>query len=291
MHFTERNKLRLLNLGLLFCLLGSCLMSAACQTKEQKVASILNKCQQLLDKDDLDAATKCYGAAVLANPESGGEISQAGKTAVFKKCLDYKHEKEFEKSIICLEGVAALQPDSANVNFQLADSYLQYYLQKIRINKYADKDFLDKADTLVKRSIEVDSDKGVFHETYGKILKEKSDLQRSLEEYQKATQLEPNDSLYWIDLALIQEKLGKNEEALNSYKQALIVEPNDTDALYFLGVLYEKMGRLGEAIEIIERQNKIEPPNEETLQRLRGLKERQNGEILDTKPRQKAKTA
>ena len=284
MHFMENNNIVSKVLFLLFVLVA-CQNFVACQTKEQKVAAVLKQCQELLDKDDIAGVGNCYIRAMTENPDHAVEISRKGSEAVFKKCLDYKDKKDFKNAIICLEGIVGVRDESANVHFQLADSYLQYYKQKDVSNSYQDIDLLDRAEEETKRSLKINPDKAIVYEIYGEILKNKNDLQGALKKYKKAAELEPKDSFYLVKLALMQEKLNDSTGAVESYKSALAVNPKDTTALYFLGVLYEKLGKLNEAIETFEKQKTLESLDEETEQRLRALKERQE------QPKKKSKAA
>ncbi len=284
------NSVNLLNFCFAVLLICNCAFSVACQKQEEQIASSLEKCHEFLDKDNVEEAGLCYQREIVAHPSEAARISKLGEEAVFKKCLEYKEKKDFQKSIICLEGVVGLRGDSANVHFQLGDSYFQYYLQDQKKLGYADNDLLHRAEASIKRSLEIDSEKAITRATYGEILERKGDLRGALREYRQAVKFDPKFSLYWIKLALVQEKMNDSVGALESYQNALKINPNDTDALYFLGAFYEKNGRVKEAIEILERRNKLETPNEETLQKLNELK-RKLEDIKSTPPKSKTKTA
>ena len=289
MRFTERNNHRLFNIGLLLCLFSSCLMSVACQTKEQKVTSALKQCQQFLDKDDLDAATKCYGEVVKASPDNAAEISKAGETAVFKKCVSYKEKKDYQKAIICFDGFTALEPKMANSYFQLADSYYQYYKEDAKANGRADSELLDKAEQAVKSGLNFKPDDATAFALEGEIFKEKRDYNNSLKSHKKAIKLDPKTGVFWIQLGDVQVLLMQDDEAIQSYKQAVDIDSNDTDALYFLGLQYERMNKLDDAIESYEKIIKLEPSDEEILQKLKYLKEQ--NQHPKNKPMLKSKTA
>ena len=73
----HKNKLSPFNITLIFLLLGNCLVSVSCQTEAEQTATILKKCQNLLDQDKVQEASTCYGNAVISNPDNGLEISKA----------------------------------------------------------------------------------------------------------------------------------------------------------------------------------------------------------------------
>lgn len=272
MRITNRKIIRM-KFWFLAIILGlNAAFSVGCQDRQKSVESVIQECQAFLDKDDVESGVRCFEKAMLARPQQAPEISKAGAGAIFGKCVEYKNKKNYEKSIICFEGVSELLPDSANVQFNLADSYFQYQKEK----KSADFELLNRAEEAVKKGLEKEPKDAAAYSLYGEILKEKKDFQAALTQHQKAVELAPGSGVFWIKLAFVQELLDKNDDALKSYEQALKIDPNDTAALFFLGKLYEKLERFDEAIETIEKQNKIEAPNEETLQKLKELKEKRD---------------
>lgn len=255
----------------IFC---NCAALAACQTKEEKTATALQKCQKSLDRDDLLAAFKCYAETAAANPEADGLITRTIEETVFKKCLEYR-DKDLKNALICFEGVAGISPRKANAHFLLADSYLQYAgRERGQIGYHVDFETLNRAEEAIKKGLTIAPEDAAAHSVYGEILKEKGEWKKALDEYREAARLAPKEGVFWVKLAMIQEKLDYNDIAVSSFQQALKLNSNDATALYFLGKLYEKTGRLDEAIETIERRVKSEPASGETLQKLKELKER-----------------
>ncbi len=269
MRFMEKNNIVLKSLILLFAVIV-CQSFVACQTKEQKIVAALKQCQQLLDKDDVQAAGECYGKAILANPDNATEISKTGEDAVFKKCIELHDKKNYKQAIICFDATTALKPDSASVYFLLADSYYQYHREK----NDGTTDLLDKAEEAIRQGLQIRPGSAVAHETYGEILNEKSKYQKAVEEYKQAIKIDPETSDYWIRLALTQEKLEDYWGAITSYKQALLINPNETLALYNSGLLYEKLDEIDKAILSLEKLLKIKTPYDDAKQRLKNLKKK-----------------
>lgn len=257
----------------------SCQTFVACQTKPLDIATALKPCQELLDKDELSAANECYRMAMLKYPQNAVEISKNGEGVFFKKCVELEEEKkDYEQAIVCFEGMTVLSPDKASVYIHLASSY--YEDSKTVKDKTDD---LARAEEAIKKAIEI-RPTAIAHETYARILEEKSDYQNSLKEYREAIRIEPDDTLYLIRLALAQEKTNDFGGAIESYQRALTINPKDTNALYFLGLLYEKTGAIDKAIETIERRIAIEPAKQETLNKLKLLKQRFEVEKSNEKP-------
>ncbi len=193
-------------------------------------------------------------------------------------------QKNYKQAISCFDATTALKPDTASVYFLLADSYYQYH----RENNDGTTDLLDGAEEAVNQGLEIRSNDAPAHGLHGSILDAKKKYQEAMAEYRKAIQLDSKTSVYWVKLALTQEKLNDSTGAIESYKSALAVNPKDTTALYFLGVLYEKLGKSDEAIEAIEKQKSLESLDEETKQRLKLLKEKRNPEQKQKQPKSKA---
>lgn len=273
MHFIKpENSLIVWSLKHAFVVLILCNLtgSIACQTKEKDVDSILQKCQQSLDKDNLAGASACYQKAIVSNPKNAAQISKAGGDAVFKKCLAFKEKKDFKNSIICFEGLTELIPDSANVHFLLADSYYEYDRDK----NHRDFDLLNRAEEALKRGLEINPKDAPAHSLYGEILKEKGDLRGAIAEHRKAVEIEPETGVFWAKLGLVQEKVNDIKGAIESYNKALKFKPDDTLMLYFLGNLYEKIGDKDKAIEMLNKLFEINPDyDKEAKEKLKTLKQ------------------
>ena len=252
----------------IFC---NCAALAGCQTKEEKTATALEKCQKSLDKDEVFAAFKCYAETAAAHPEADDLITRTIEETVFKKCLEYR-DKDVKNALLCFEGVAGISPRKANAHFLLADSFLQYAGREREQTGYqVDFETLNRAEEAIKKGLRIAPEDAAAHSVYGEILKEKGDWKKALDEYKEAVRLAPKEAVFWIKLAMIQEKLDYNDIAVSSFQQALKLNSNDSTALYFLGKLYEKTGKLDEAIETIERRVKLEPVGEDALQKLKEL--------------------
>lgn len=255
-----------------FLLFGGCLLTVSCQTKEQKVSAVLKRCQDLLDKGELANISGCYTDAMKANPEDAAEISKAGKTAIFLKCVDYKQKSDFKNAIVCFEGFTELEPNMANNYFQLAHSYYEYFKEDKKATGKPDLELLDRAENAVKKGLKINNEDAAAHSLYGQIAADKNDKQSSLVEHQWAVKLAPKTAVFWTFYTIAQEKFGADEEAIKSCRQALDLEPENPTALELLGKLYIKVGKTDEAIKTFEKLLKIEPGDDETKQKLEDLK-------------------
>lgn len=279
MRFTnQRNSLQAksFHFAFVFLLFGSCLLTVSCQTKEQKTAAALKRCQDLLDKGELANISGCYTNAMKANPGDAPEISKAGKTAIFLKCVDYKQKSDFKNAVICFEGFTELEPNMANNYFQLAHSYYEYFKEDRKTTGKPDLELLGRAEDAIKKGLKINNEDAAAHSLYGQIAADKNDKQSSLVEHQLAVKLSPKTVVFWTFYTIAQEKFGEDEEAIKSCRKVLDLEPENSTALELLGKLYVKVGKTDEAIETFEKLLKIEPGDSETKQKLDDLK-RQRG--------------
>ncbi len=287
----QQNKRRFFNIGLIFLLSGSCFLSVACQTKEQKSAATLKQCQSFLNKDDVSGASTCYAEAVAANPENGGEISKAGKIAVFDKCVEFKERKDYKNAIICFDGFIALEPEMANNYFQLADSYYEYFKVNAKATGQPDSELLDRAEEAIKTGLKIRPEDASAHSLYGQILMDKNDKQQSLKEHLTAVKLSPNTYIHWIFYLIAQERFDEDKGAIESCQKALSLQPDDPTATNLLGKLYEKTGKINEAIDTFEKLLKIQPDYDydAVKKKLENLKKNKELDEQTKNPKKKAK--
>lgn len=146
--------------------------------------------------------------------------------------------------------------------------------------------------SLYESSLEATSDPMLFY-NLGCAWRDKGDLNKALEEYQKAIQLRPDyaqaqasvgqmlfllhrsaeaftpfsralalnpaDSDTRVSFAYSLEVLGKKEEAEGQFKKALVFAPQNSSALNDLGSLLVSEGRSGEAISYFQQAIQAKP--------------------------------
>lgn len=252
---------------------------AACQSKLVDAVSILLPCQELIDKNDLIAAGKCYEGKLAANSEQSDQIEEIFSQSFFKKCVEFKEKENFGQAIVCFEGVSVIKPDSANTWFLLARSYYEYNKTK----RADDLELLGRAEEAIKICLKINPTDADAHYTYGRILQQKSNWREAIAKYRQAIELQPKTFFYWIELAFAQEYLGETSSALISYYQALQLNPENESALYNSAKLYEKTGNKDQAIENYEKLLKIRAEYDDARERLEKLKEKK------AEPKQKTK--
>lgn len=273
MRFGKINLLsNLQNYWVVFLLICNLFVTAACQIEKKSIELILQSCNELLDKNDVLGAGKCFEKAINSNPNQAEELTKNFEEKFFGKCLEFKEKEDYKNSIVCFEGMSVFTPNSGNVRFLLAESYYEYD----RIEKYSktgDFELLDKASDSIEKGLKIKPEDAAGYGLYGQILEGKLDWQGALSKYREAVRLDKTFANYWIKLALMQEKLNDENAAAESYRKALELEPENTLSLYYLGKIYAKKGKTDKAIETLEKLLKINPNFEDAEQILQKLKE------------------
>ncbi len=254
-------------------------LTASCQNNSETVSDSLQRCQQFLDKDDLEGASGCYSKAILAHPDEGMEISNAGQKAVFDKCYELKEKKNYSKSIVCFEGLIELSPNSANVRFNLAESYYEFNEQKIERSNITDSELLIRAEEAVKSGLEIKPDDLIAHLLFAEILQKNGKFREALEQYEYLTKSDPKSSIFWEGLGFVQFKLNLYKDTIISMQKAISLNHQNTVALYLLGRSFEETGNRKNAKKTYEALFKIDPKYDDVKQRIEALTEKAKSAI------------
>ena len=112
--------------------------------------------------------------------------------------------------------------------------------------------------------IEKEPDKAsIAYTNLGSAYQKTGQLDKAMENYDKAIALDPNDYLAYTNRGVIFDKMGEFDRALESYGKAVISNPGDYKAYFNRGLLYYKMDRITDAIEDFEMAlglNMLDPP-------------------------------
>src|ERR1700688_3443126 len=77
-------------------------------------------------------------------------------------------------------------------------------------------------------------------------------LRRATEQYQKITELAPQDIPAWLMLARLQKAADNSVDAQKSYQKVLDIEPDNEDALTGLALVYSDLGDTRKAAELLK---------------------------------------
>ena len=104
---------------------------------------------------------------------------------------------------------------------------------------------------------------------------QEGDIEGSVANFKKATQLDQNFYEAFYNLAQVLNSIGKRDEAIDAYTRAITLEPASYDCVYDLGEALYKRGYLMKSVSYL---NKIPPTSknyEEAQKLLKIVKERQ----------------
>jgi tetratricopeptide (TPR) repeat protein len=98
-----------------------------------------------------------------------------------------------------------------------------------------------------------------IHYNLGKALARTSDTARSLQHFQLATTLQPQDIGSYYEMAILQDEKGMFEEAMANYHKVLELDPRHLNATFGLGTLHGVQGNMDEAIQYLTAAISINP--------------------------------
>jgi len=79
----------------------------------------------------------------------------------------------------------------------------------------------------------------------------------AIECYDKAIEIDPNNSVVWNNKGLALNSLGKYDEAITSYDMAIKIDPNDADAWNNKGLALNSLGNDDDAKKCYDRSRKL----------------------------------
>jgi Tfp pilus assembly protein PilF len=97
----------------------------------------------------------------------------------------------------------------------------------------------------------------IAYTNLGSAYQKMGQLDRAMENYEKAIALDPNDYLAYTNRGVIFDKIGEFDRALESYNKAVLSNPEDYKPYFNRGLLYDKMGRTTDAIDDFEMAKRL----------------------------------
>lgn len=89
--------------------------------------------------------------------------------------------------------------------------------------------------------------------------------QRALDDIAKAIEINPEDLTYRSELAVINLRIGRNEEAMSVLKDALKLDPNYGELYRLMGVVHLQMKQKREACDSFAKAKELGDPNVDVL--------------------------
>ena len=89
--------------------------------------------------------------------------------------------------------------------------------------------------------------------------------QRALDDLAKAIELAPDELLYRAELAVVNIRVGRSEEAIRILQEALKIEPEYAEAYRLMGQAYVQLQKKDEACESFAKAKELGDPNVDAL--------------------------
>ena len=90
-------------------------------------------------------------------------------------------------------------------------------------------------------------------------------FQRALDDMAKAIELNPKDLTYRAELAVINIRVGRNEEAVKILQEALAIDPKYAEAYRLIGIAQIQMKQKAAACESFAKAKELGDPNVDAL--------------------------
>jgi serine/threonine-protein kinase len=179
-----------------------------------------------------------------------------------------------DQAISDLNKAAQLDPQSALPLAGLADAQIQ------KFQKEGGTEWLDSAGANVARAKAINADSVPVLLVSGAFQQEHGSYQRAINDFTRATELEPSNPETWKRLAGAYNKSNRAEEAIATYQKAIQIDPSYYANYLELGSLYWFRAQFGEA-EQQYRQATTIAPNLSTAHMNLGLALMQEGRFQE----------
>lgn len=127
---------------------------------------------------------------------------------------------------------------------------------------------LDQAELIYKSILESDARQWEALYYLGTLQLQRGDLDRSIENFLKVVQLQPEMPDVHNNLGVAYHAAGKWQEAGQSFEQAIRIHPHYERAYFNLGSLLESRGLLDEAVNCYRKSYELNKENLETYEKL-----------------------
>ncbi len=163
---------------------------------------------------------------------------------------------ETEKAITYFKKVLEVNPDNHVANGELSDIYSEMF------GDTEDLKYFELALPYASRQIELVPEAYYYIER-GLLYMDACKWEEALEDFEKAAQLEPDNTYAYNNMGCVYKYTGQYEKALEAFQKAVEVMKEDETMLPFgnLGDTYERMGEYEKALDAYLKNEKLFPKN------------------------------
>lgn len=226
---------------------------------------------------ETEEALKLYVKILGSNPQDIETLSSIGRICLEAGMLN--DARSFFETILGIEPLnsaareALASISSPEKNIDIAphaerspdDMYAE-------AQKFVEQDQLSEAHSMLEELAHNCSSNALYHNDLGVLRYRLGDIEGALRSYERAVELQPDNSNYRKNLAdLYFVELGMVDAAISIYLDLFRLTPRDLEILTGLGQLCLAVGRPDEAKTFYRRALEIEPWNEEIRRRIQEL--------------------
>lgn len=192
----------------------------------------------------------------------------------------YRREGRLDRVLVEWQEAASLDPDSANVQFELGlalaetgrlDEAEAHYRLAIDLRPdfakahqnlgtaLAGQDRVEEAIAALERALEADPSLHEAHYNLGGLLVSRMRTREGVEHLRQAAEGLPGRADVQFSIAMTLASLGHTDEALAAFERALAADPDHVRVRFEYGVLLARQGRLHEAAEAFEKVAEAAP--------------------------------
>ncbi|UCE04835.1 MAG: tetratricopeptide repeat protein [bacterium] len=217
-------------------LIGSIIFIFGCAPTAQQVSPEVETARQKAIQDSL---RKVYEY----------ELNKAWSTA-----YEYYKNKTYRSSI---------KPFWRVVDLDTIDRFKDKY--SLLSDAYVKLNNPDSAQLVLEMGVEEYPDNAHLHRTLAYFLDGRGLTEEAIQEYEKATELDPSQVNDWKALGNLYVKNDQLDEATRAFEKVTELDPKDQDAQRTLSRLYKSSGDADAAIRRMEEVKKLDPNNTENL--------------------------
>lgn len=153
---------------------------------------------------------------------------------------------EYEKSIQMADQVMPVTPRKAEVHFMLgmAHGMMQHY---------------DKAQEHLSKVVELRPNDFEARLRYAYILSTQNKLEEALAQYEAAKSINPTHPFAYSQIGVLNEQLGRKEEARFAYQKSVDLDPKVAAPFYLYAKFLKEEGNGAQAVKYLENALRVDP--------------------------------
>lgn len=170
----------------------------------------------------------------------------AAAAAAYKSGREYMavYPADFVHAIPQFEDAVRLDPHSPLPAAGLAESFARNFQRR------KDKDASRQAREWLSRAEALNADSPTVRTASGLLNQIQGDTPRALDDYQRVTELQPNNADALLGVGYAYELQGRIDTAIGAYRQAIVLKPDYYKPYEYLSGLYHYQGRYAESAEV-----------------------------------------